>query len=116
MVRILVLEDDPNRIADFISNYVDFDLTIAHNVNQANNIVKNNPTFDVMFLDHDIEGDDKSGYDFARNMTLNLHDKMPETIIIHSLNPVGAQNISEAFIKKAIKVPFAWKQCIIKIE
>ena len=121
MVRVLILEDDPNRVADFRRNYSDFDLCFVSTVQEAEDVVKAQPAFDVMFLDHDLGGtqmapsDKNSGYEFARRLAIFHSSKLPKACVVHSLNPNGAENIVGAMGGNAIRIPFAWKQCVIKL-
>lgn len=57
--------------------------------------------WDVLFLDHDVNSVKYTGYDVAKFIVKN-GIKIPQ-IFIHSMNPVGADNIKgilpHAFIK-----------------
>jgi hypothetical protein len=68
--------------------------------------------FNLVFLDHGL-GDKVlvasgkgTGYEVAQWLSSNPH-RMPKQIIVHSFNPVGAQNI-KAVLPSAELIPGAW--------
>ena len=114
MKKILVLEDNPNRIAIFKTHLVNHDVDYVDIAWDANKLLNEN-IYDIIYLDHDLGGhvyvvDDDingTGYDVAK--------VIPETenknarIIIHTYNPVGYQRMSAALNEYNIKyayVPF----------
>lgn len=48
-------------------------------------------TYDIVFLDHDLGENEKSGYDVAKFMV--EHGIKVGLVVIHTMNPVGADNI-----------------------
>ena len=108
---IFVLEDDPNRIRWFRQNWPG----MVHTDNPVIGLdmVRDRPDLEMIFLDHDLggapytRGDCGDGIDFAVALAHEgLHADTP--ITIHSLNVVGAKNITsdllsgdmKAFIRK----------------
>ena len=90
---VFILDDSPERIAFFQSIFGN-DMDYAHNVSAALNMLRSRK-YDMIFLDHDLSENDPGA---ASGSTLadileeeKLHTNIP--IIIHSMNPVGAQNI-----------------------
>jgi hypothetical protein len=64
---------------------------LAKNYKECITLLKNNKV-DVISLDHDLGGN-KSGYDVVKYMV--EYDIYPSTIILHSANPVGVQNMEQ---------------------
>ena len=107
ILKILVVEDDPNRIERFKKELRVHKVRFATSSDQAIEILENE-NFDLICLDHDLGGgayepsDENSGYGVAKHMEAN---KIPGEVIIHSLNPVGAANINSA-LPHAVRIPF----------
>lgn len=103
-MKILVLEDDERRIRIF-KNFLSrkHQLHIFTDVFTAIEFIKQNQV-DIFFLDHDLEQchfvDSRyknTGAGFAREMKdLNIQPK--EFVVIHSLNPFGADNICSTLL------------------
>lgn len=110
-MKVLILEDDGNRIATFKKKLKDHDLYFAVSVDEAKDMAKNFGPFDYYFLDHDLDGkvfvdskDENTGYQFAKFLAeVNATGK----IFVHSMNPVGAQNI-KGVLPQATLVPFPY--------
>lgn len=111
---IFFLEDNPQRYAHFykwIETKVDDpEIVSATNAADAIDILRDRKHFDVIFLDHDLggkifvdSGSENTGYQVAKFMKRNGNTF--KQMIIHSQNPVGAQNINNIF-RKALRVPF----------
>jgi len=62
--------------------------------------------YDIAFLDHDLGRTKETGYTVACWLERNPQFK-PETIVIHSVNPVGAKRMKQA-LPTAILAPFMW--------
>jgi len=113
-MKVLILEDDPQRQKYFaywkLQNH---QVTMANNVGEIISELEENE-FDVLFLDHDLGwntyvnsfGKEETGYLVALWLAENP-DKQPGTIVLHTLNPVGRENM-KAVLPKAHIVPFAW--------
>lgn len=91
-IKIYVLEDDKYRIDYFKQFFVGFDIDFTDIASQAIIDLKNQ-RYDFIFLDHDLgtEIENNNGEFVCRNL---IHSVNKSTqIIIHSMNPVGAQNM-----------------------
>lgn len=108
---ILVLEDDPQRHAIFRRNLIGTNVVIVTTVQGA---IAELPTraWDYVFLDHDLNGEqmvksgEGTGYAVAEWLAANpLH--IPPHIVVHSFNPLGAENIQKA-LPSAILAPGCW--------
>ena len=112
-LNILILEDDNERVKCFKKNFFGCNLTFTCKVDICIEQLESN-TFDVLFLDHDLGGEVyvesgkgvETGHDVAKWLSNNL-DKSPKDVIVHSLNPVGADNMVK-LIPGSKKIPFAW--------
>lgn len=114
-MKILVLDDSLERHKIFARNLIGNEIFQAFNYEQAITVL-NQQQFDLIFLDHDLSydqeignaADEKTGADVALYLAdLDLEHK-PE-IIVHSLNPAGANNIFQILIQAgfyARKIPF----------
>lgn len=99
---IFVLEDMLVRIPTFmkIAKETGMDMVYYDNITDAiNQYELANPK--VVFLDHDLgqqtyvnSNEENTGYQFAKWMVKNDKDYKQRIIIIHSANPVGAENIN----------------------
>jgi CheY-like chemotaxis protein len=111
-MKIMIVEDSPARINTFKQklNNKDYDLYFFDTAVDAEAALKNIGGFDVLFLDHDLGGqvfvdskDPNTGYAVAKFIVDNKID-IP-SIIVHSMNPVGSQNI-KSILPKAEVIPF----------
>lgn len=102
--KIFILEDNPERIkifkTDLARNYPNAKLFFTDTVDEAKKLFENNKPFDVYFLDHDLGGkvyvdseDLNTGYQFAKFLKSNNVDGKNEKIFIHTLNPIGGNNM-----------------------
>lgn len=114
-MNIFILEDDPNRQKLFMRKFIGHEVVIVDNVTDAINELKAKP-FDLIFLDHDLGGEifvnsenENTGYQLAKWIKEQDQILKNSTFIIHSLNPVGAQNI-KAILPSAWIQPFAWME------
>ena len=112
-MKILILDDDMNRHQLFDKNYAIHELVHVQTAQEAIDQLKVN-TFDVVFLDHDLGGlqmvesggKEPTGYDVAKWIAMNPERK-PKQVFVHSLNPVGSQNIKNV-LPSSILFPAAW--------
>lgn len=117
-MKILVLEDDENRIAKFKSWFIGCNLYITHLADRANELIQEE-NFDMIFLDHDLEEDhyktwqdpsivhENTGYKTALFLENNPEYCKDAEIIIHSLNPYGSSKMAQALSTRNAKVyPF----------
>jgi hypothetical protein len=86
--------------------YRDADWVIARNWGDVLEIVLTFGFPKLISFDHDLGEDEKTGYEIARKLCDMIMDgiPLPENFdyMVHSKNPVGAQNISnymESFLK-----------------
>lgn len=110
---VLVLEDDPERIKQFKKRLIGNTFQIVSDADAAILALTYNK-WDVLFLDHDLGGETyvpssnaNTGYQVAKFLHDNPKYKPSEAIIIHSLNPGGAENM-QAVLPEAYRIPFAW--------
>jgi len=103
-MKILIVEDNIQRLSWFINEFADCEIIIAKDAETGKKYVIAEKC-DVIFLDHDLEffkNDPKglgfcpsdyfnTGYQVAKLIPDSINKKA--LIIIHSMNPVGASNI-----------------------
>ena len=96
-MKIFVLEDNPERMAQFSAMWIKEELVITNNVAQARKILENEK-FSYVFLDHDLGGevyvsamDKNSGSYLCKHMHETKNVDTP--IIVHSWNDVGAKQM-----------------------
>ena len=88
--KVLILEDDDKRIQMFEEWLVGINnIEIYRTSDLAIKALKKNK-YDIIFLDHDLAGDD-TGFEAAK--IIPKTDNRSTTVIIHSLNPAGAQRM-----------------------
>lgn len=94
-VKVFILEDDANRIKGFEQAGIGLELTIAMSMDEAK--AKWNPPYDILLLDHDlgdrqmVDGSDvNTGSEFCRWVRVG---DVPQHVIIHSYNRMGALNM-----------------------
>ena len=116
---ILVLEDDPVRHIAFKKQLTGSNYVIVETAQEAIDQLREK-TWDCLFLDHDLGGrvyedsGDGTGYEVAEWLS-ERPEKQPGCIIIHSLNPVGADNMHNK-LPKSLKVPFAWTKINLELS
>lgn len=117
-MKVLILEDDNNRIVSFRHNLIGCELYITHLTNQAIQWLEEEE-FDVIFLDHDLAEEhyltwqnpsihhEDTGLVVAEYLGNNLECNKNAQIIIHSLNPYGRERMKQACNRTNIEiVPF----------
>ena len=98
-MKILFLDDDPGRIRKARLQFANDFLIEAETAEQAIEMLERESPFDLVSLDHDLGGniycpsDEVSGYAVAKYISSMPKDKLPGRVIIHSFNPVGAENM-----------------------
>ena len=111
-LKILVLEDDANRIEVFKEKLKGHDVYFFDQAEDAINAFKlfTDKPWDIVFLDHDLGGqvfvpssNPNTGYAVAKYMEEN--DVEAKQVIIHSMNPAGGANMKAA-LPHAIIMPF----------
>lgn len=96
-MKIFILEDSEQRIDFFEKTMPNHNLFIAKNVSEAKELFEKNEPFDLIMLDHDLEGpfytnpdDENTGYQFAKF----LKEKENKTLkVIHSVNRPASQKM-----------------------
>jgi CheY-like chemotaxis protein len=119
--RILIVEDDPGRYQGFVVNLgrIDHAIAITDSAEIARDMLIDY-NWDWLFLDHDLggsfmsESDDNSGYAVALHLE-EFPDDKPENVVIHSMNPTGADRM-QAAINGSILLPNAWMYKLKEIE
>ena len=121
-MKILVLEDDRERIKQFKDRFEEAGITEEEiffeiDVSPAIKLFEIH-SFDVLFLDHDLGEDTmvetshkNTGSEFARQL-MELHQsgkigKLP-MCFIHSFNPWGAENMKRVIGKSSERIPSIW--------
>ena len=131
MGKILIVEDDDNRIMQFKIQFLVYkDVIITKSSAEAVGLVKD-IKFDVIFLDHDLgicpETGDKTcrvflksgtgtGYEVAESIKDSINENT--LVIIHSWNPAGANNMMKV-IPNNVYAPFGtphFNRCVAEIK
>jgi CheY-like chemotaxis protein len=104
-MKVLILEDDRNRIDLFMAKFHAYDTYVTGNVYQAIDYLKDN-TFDCIFLDHDLGEHNGCGMDLVTYLYNNPNNLNNDAIIIiHSWNIVAASSMKNV-LPQAICAPF----------
>jgi CheY-like chemotaxis protein len=111
MPKMLVLEDNKTRQKAFRRKFIGYSITIVEKAEEAISLLTEN-SYDYLCLDHDLGGQENvssgpgTGYEVADWLSRNP-ERMPDTVIIHSYNVVGAQNMKRA-LPSAFVNPGIW--------
>ena len=117
--RILILEDDEMRVAWFRHKFTDYHKDITQDVLQAIQLLQENE-YTLILLDHDLiddhyysydETDERTGHTVAAWLAANADCQRQATIIIHSLNFIGAERMLQTLIdsgRDAEHIPFPY--------
>jgi len=111
--RVLVLDDDETRQRYFRQALIGMIVDHAYTASEAIQKLIDH-SYDCVMLDHDLGGKTMvvsgkgTGFEVAQWLRDNPH-RMPKQIIIHSFNPVGAQNIKN-ILPGATMCPGAWSR------
>jgi len=106
--RVLILDDDPGRHDAFNLMLPDAQVFHTYTAGQAIRALKKNPTFDVVFLDHDLPKsqelvgvrDPGDGLQVATFIADQLDpSRIPHQIVIHSWNKAGSRAMARALKK-----------------
>lgn len=103
MMRILIVEDSQERI-DAFRQILKGEIVVTGSANAAIDLLSRGG-FDVLFLDYDLGERKDTGGKVAR--WLEVHPQPGLRIIIHSLNPVGAERMAR-ILPKAERRPFVF--------
>ena len=119
--RILIVEDDAGRCAWFNQRFDGLILDVTCDVAQAITWLKERDYY-MILLDHDLmeehyvsdmPDDERTGYAVAAWLAANPNRQRDTTILIHSLNYIGAQRMLDALQsagRDAEHVPFHYLQ------
>lgn len=118
-MKILVVEDSEERNVQFRKWLSHHDFDIATDASSAIKML-NLKKYDVIFLDHDLgdrsnvpSDDPNTGYAVAKQIPYSINRNAQ--VVIHSMNPQGANNILFALGGKAIQRPFGpWIEQAVK--
>tara|TARA_R110000772_G_scaffold98633_5_gene198160 strand:- start:47 stop:421 length:375 start_codon:yes stop_codon:yes gene_type:complete len=118
-LNILILEDDPSRQSIFHKKLKEHRLTITNVALEAIALLQTE-TFDVAYLDHDLNGpfSDITGVDNPTGAAVahwisNNKDSSPEAIFLHAHDGAGVEDMSRV-LPNAIRAPFP--ECITKYK
>ena len=97
-MKIFILEDDKERIKDFFSMFDKHIVVASNNSDMAISILEKEK-FDIIFLDHDLEGkqmvssEGNTGFRVASNLakTKNFNTD----VVLHSYNEKGVGNMKK---------------------
>lgn len=106
-LNIFILEDSQDRIEYFKKQFEMHNLVIHTEITKDTYYTLEHNKFDILFLDHDLESHiirrEKSGKDVAMFLSGNkLQTK--SVIYIHSMNPIGANNMLKILDKAGYEV------------
>lgn len=104
---VLILDDEDIRHETFDMVLDEHDLVHVFTVDQAI-FELTHRKFDAVFLDHDLRML-KTGLDVADFMCSMPNELRPDLVVIHSLNPVGAQAMAMVLEQakfNVMKMPF----------
>lgn len=125
-MRILILEDNVNRFQSFEQNLFCDHMDEVEWVKTPLDAIEKlkGETYDYLFLDHDLYGKvyvpsgPDTGYEVASWLFINA-DKMPRTVILHTLNSDGAHNMQQK-LQDSLYCPgiwyMSWGQFLIAVE
>lgn len=117
-LTVLILDDDPIRHAEFQRNNPDCQIHSAYTCQDATAAVYDTH-YDVICFDHDLGWNRTSNtHETSVPFAQTVHRLIAEggvlestIMLVHSSNPVGAQNILSYFVKTqnpSFKIPWAW--------
>ena len=117
-MKLFILDDSLERLKRFRKEcHPSWDVVTA--MTYLEGVERAKEKFDIMFLDHDLNQEDEGskdverencGTNFAKWLVKNYDHDCP--IILHSLNPVGGNNMMKILESKFSRVfyrPFAWQ-------
>jgi len=116
MFKILILEDDPQRVYWFYTEFMEDEVAVVNNASVAK-VLLYAVSFDLICLDHDLGGQffvdsdgENTGYQIAKYIPGTINNEA--TVIIHSYNPKGAEKMYDVligdcrFVGNVIRAPF----------
>jgi hypothetical protein len=113
-MKILILEDDPSRVGKFKMRLIGHEVFFTDDTKVCIEKLKTEK-WDALFLDHDlggkvyVESGIGTGYEVACFLE-EFPEYRPETVLIHSLNGVGAKKMLQALkLPDLCHMPFLWE-------
>lgn len=93
-MRILFLDDDPRRHAEFARLAAGHSIVHAWRVDEATALLDQG-AFDLCCLDNDLEteGYEREGIEVARHIATGPRSRRPRRVLIHSWNETRAQQM-----------------------
>jgi len=118
-MKILILDDDKNRLMLFKQKLIGAIVTCVENVSDCIKELEKDEQWDYVFLDHDLDNliyvpsGPGTGYEVALWIK-NHPEKKPTNIILHTCNDEGAENIKRElpeaiFLKGLFMMDFSLK-------
>jgi hypothetical protein len=121
-VKVLVLDDNPERLQVFAEWFKDHDLTLTNCYGDCIQALIEGSPFDLVHLDHDLNDFGKksnmagmygenelTGADVAWYITIELPEaKWPRKCVIHSWNPDGARTMLN-LIRDRTSIPVTYE-------
>lgn len=110
--KVLVVDDDITRLDRMKATILkseDMEVYYAATTQMAQDFLKWQK-WDIVFLDHDLGEQDGSGYTIAQAVIDSPRFGPPYQVIVHSMNPVGAENIMKLLkghIRELHRIPFS---------
>ena len=95
----LIVEDDPQRIAWFRAQLEGRLFDVADLAEKGIYLLKKTQ-YKMIFLDHDL-GTKMSGFDVAKK--IHTTSNKNSTVIVHSMNPIGAENMVKFMKSNGVK-------------
>lgn len=115
-MRVLILEDDVDRMKYFRRKFIGHEVTICDDTKELiKELIENK--WDLLYLDHDLDGKvyvpsgEGTGYEVAEWLSNNL-DKCPPEVYVHTLNGGGRKKMLDV-LPQAHSYPFAWANIYI---
>ncbi len=112
-MKVLFMDDDPTRVSIARNRYRNHELHVAFTVEEAIQEINKHSPFDLVCLDHDMQGkpyspsDENSGFWVAKLIAEDLAPaRLPKQVIIHTWYKHGA-NRMVAILRH--KIPTTWE-------
>jgi CheY-like chemotaxis protein len=101
MRKILVVEDNEERIKWFKNRFKNDTLLVTKTAEEAIEILRDYPDWTCIFLDHDL-GEGLSGVAVAKFLRESNNDSQ---VVLHTNNPCGRENM-KSFLPNAVICQF----------
>jgi len=99
-----MLDDEPARIIELKKRHPTETIIVAYSYDDGIDKLKSAGDLDILYLDHDLNsGPGKHGSAFAQFIVNHFKSKKP-FCIIHSMNPVGANNMKNILTQAGFQV------------